>query len=87
MPRQLTAKLKERRVDSCQELSKRFEAEGDGVLGRIVREMKLGSTTTSRKAGKNERGMAPYPFTKTEKIPHTTNCGKGYADCFGINEG
>ena len=36
VPRQLTAELKERRVDVCQELLKRFEAEGDGFLGRIV---------------------------------------------------
>ena len=36
VPRQLTAELKERRVDACQELLKRFEAEHDGFLGRIV---------------------------------------------------
>jgi len=35
VPHQLTAELKER-VDACQELLKRFEAEGDGFLGRIV---------------------------------------------------
>ena len=35
VPRQLTAELKERRVDACQELLKRSEAEGDGYLGRI----------------------------------------------------
>ena len=35
VPRQLSAELKER-VDACQELLKRFEAEGDGFLGRIV---------------------------------------------------
>jgi len=29
VPRQLTAELKERRVDACQELLKRFEAEGN----------------------------------------------------------
>jgi len=28
--------LKEGRVDACQEIFKRFEAEGDGFLGRIV---------------------------------------------------
>ena len=28
----------------------------------------------------SERGMAPYLLTKTEKISHTTICGKGYAD-------
>ena len=36
VPCQLTAELKERRVDACQELLKRFEAEADGFLGRIV---------------------------------------------------
>jgi len=36
VPRQLTAELKERCVDACQELLKHFEAEGDGFLGRIV---------------------------------------------------
>ena len=36
VPRQLTAELKERRVDACQELLKRFEAECGGFLGRIV---------------------------------------------------
>jgi len=36
VPRQLTAELKERRVDVCQEHLKCFEAEGDGFLGRIV---------------------------------------------------
>ena len=35
VPRQLTAELKERRVDACQELLKRFEAEGDDFLGKI----------------------------------------------------
>ena len=34
VPRQLSAELKER-VDACQELLKRFEAKGDGFLGRI----------------------------------------------------
>jgi len=36
VPSQLTAELKERRADACQELLKRFEAESDGFLGRIV---------------------------------------------------
>jgi len=36
VPRQLTAEMKERHVDVCQELLKRFEAEGGGFLGRIV---------------------------------------------------
>ena len=72
--------MKERIVDACQDLLKRFEAEGEGFLGRIVRQMKPGSTITSRNAGKSERGMAPYLLTKTEKIPHINICGKGYAD-------
>ena len=28
----------------------------------------------------SEQRMAPYLLTKTENIPHTTICGKGYAD-------
>jgi len=36
VPCQLTAELKEGRVDVCQELLKCFEAEGDGFLGRTV---------------------------------------------------
>jgi len=36
VPRQLIAELKERRVYACQEILKRFEAEGDGFIGRIV---------------------------------------------------
>jgi len=36
VPRQLTAELKERRVDAFKELYKRFETEGDGFLGRTV---------------------------------------------------
>jgi len=38
MPRQQTAELKERRLDDCQEILKRFEAEENGILGRIVME-------------------------------------------------
>jgi len=30
------AELKRQSVDACQEILKRFEAEGDGFLGRIV---------------------------------------------------
>jgi len=36
VPHQLTAELKERRVDACQEHLKCFVAEGDSFVGRIV---------------------------------------------------
>jgi len=36
VPCQLTAELKERRVDAYQEILKHFEAEGDGFLRKIV---------------------------------------------------
>jgi len=36
VPRQLTAELKERRVDACQELLKCFEADGGGFLEKTV---------------------------------------------------
>jgi len=38
VPSLLTEELKERRVDACQELLKRFEAEGDGFLGKNITE-------------------------------------------------
>jgi hypothetical protein len=36
VPHQLTAELKELRVDACQELLKCFEEAGDGLLRRTV---------------------------------------------------
>lgn len=36
VPRQLTSELKERRVDACEELLRRFNVEGDSFLDRIV---------------------------------------------------
>ena len=74
VPRQLTAELKERRVDACQELLKRFEAEGDGFLGRIV----TGDETwvhyhqpETKKASKEWRHTSP---PKPKKILHKTIC-------------
>jgi hypothetical protein len=69
--------MKERRADACQELLKRFEAEGDGFLGRIVTGDDTWVHYHQPKSRKNERGMTPYLLTKTEKIPHTNICGKG----------
>jgi len=36
VPRQLTPELRERHVDTCEELLRHFEREGDGFLARIV---------------------------------------------------
>jgi len=77
--RQLTVELKERLVDICQEILKRYEAEGDGFLGRTV----TGDETCvhyhqpeTKKASKEWRHTSsPKP-----KIPQTTVCGKDYAD-------
>ena len=79
MRSQLTAELKEH-VDACQEHLKRFEAEGDGFLGRIVTGDEIWvhyHQPESKKASKEWRHTS---LTKTEKIPHTTICEKGYAD-------
>ena len=80
VPRQLTAALEERRVDACQELLKRFEAEDDGFLGRIVTGDETWVHYHEPETKKSSKEWAPYLLTKTEKIPHTTICGKGYAD-------
>jgi len=81
VPRQLTAQLKERRIDACQELLKRFKAEGDGFLGRIV----AGDETCVRyhqpetKKASKEWRQSSSPKPKKKNL-HTTTCGKGYAD-------
>jgi len=96
VPRQLTAELKERRVDACQELSNHFEAEGDGFLENIVmgdetwvhyHQPKTKNPLPPAKDKEIEQGMAPYLFTKTKKVSHTIICGEGYADSFGMNAG
>jgi hypothetical protein len=74
VPCQLTAELKEQRVGACQELSKRFEAEGDGFLGIIVMGDETGvhyHEPQTKKASKE--------WCHTSSL-HTTVCGKGYAD-------
>jgi hypothetical protein len=80
LPRQLTAELKERRVDTCQELLKRFETKSDGFIERIV----TGDETwvhyhqpVTKKASKEWRHTSS---PKPQKISHTSICGKGYAD-------
>jgi histone-lysine N-methyltransferase SETMAR len=58
VPRQLTAELKERSVDACQELLKRFEAEDDSFLERIV----MGDET-----------WVHYHQPETKKASHTSS--------------
>jgi len=76
----VTAELKERIVDACQELFKRSEAEGDGILGRIVTGDETWVHYHQPETKKASKELAPYLLTKTEKIPHTTICGRDYAD-------
>jgi hypothetical protein len=59
VPRQLTAELKERRVDACQELLKRFEAEDDGFLGRILTGDESRCPLPPTVNQESEQGMAP----------------------------
>jgi len=80
VPRQLTAELQEWRVYVCQEFLKRCEAEGDGFLGRIVTGDETWIHYHQPETKKANKEISPYLLTKTEKIPHTTICGKGYAD-------
>ena len=81
VPRQLTAESKERRLDACQELLKRFEAEGVGFLGRIV----TGDETwvlyhqPETKKASNEWRHTSSP--KPKKFLTQTSAGKGYDDC------
>jgi len=76
VPRQLTAELKDRRGDACQELLKRFEAEGDDFLGNIV----TGDETwahyhqpETKKASKEWRHTSS---PKPKKFPTQPSAGK-----------
>ena len=80
VPRQLTAELRERRVDACQELLKRFEAEGDGFLGRIVTGDETWVHYHQSETKKVSKELRHTSSPKPKKIPHTTICGKGYAE-------
>jgi len=80
VPCQLTAELKERRVDACQELLKRFEAEGDGFLERIVTGDKTWVHYHQPETKKASKEWHHTSSPKPKKISHTTICGKGYAD-------
>jgi len=82
VPRQRTAELKERRVDACQELLRRFEVEDDGFLGRIV----TGNETwvhyhqpETNKASK-ERCYTSSP--KPKKLRTQPSSGKGMLTLF-----
>jgi hypothetical protein len=68
-------------VDACQELLKYFEVEGDGFLGTVVMGDETWVHYHELDTTKASKKWCHTSFTKTEKIPHTTICGKGYADC------
>jgi len=76
VPRQLTAELKGRRVDACQELLKHFEAEGDGFLGIIVTGDETGSTTISPKPRKRAKNGAIPPHQNRKKFHTQPSAGK-----------
>jgi hypothetical protein len=81
VPLQLIAELKERYVDACQEILKRFEAEGDGFLGRIV----TGDETwVDYHQPETKKASKEWRHTSSPK-PRKFR-GKGYADSFGMNE-
>ena len=70
VPYQLTAELKEWHVDACQELLKRFEAEGDGFVEELLLEMKPGSNITSRKPRKRARNGTIPPHQNRKNSAH-----------------
>jgi hypothetical protein len=70
VPNQLSAKLKERRLDAVQESLKRFEAEGNGILGKID----IGNESAGNE--ESEQRMAPYLLAKTENFRTQPSAGK-----------
>jgi len=76
LPRQLTAELKERYVDAYQELLKRFEAEGGGFLGRIVKGDETWVHYHQRKPRKRARKGVIPPHQKPKKFRTQPSAGK-----------
>jgi len=87
VPSHLTAELKERRVDACQELLERSEAEGDGFLGRIVTGDETWvhyHQTVTNKASKEWRHTSS---PKTKKFRKQQSAGKAMVTLFWDERG
>jgi len=83
VPRQLTAELNER-VDVCQELLKRFEAEGGGFLGRTV----TGDETwVHYHQTETKKVSEEWPSPKPKKFRTQPSAEKVMWTLFWMNEG
>jgi len=58
-----------------------FEVECDGFLGRIVKGDERCVYYHQPETKKTSKDWRHTSSPKLKKIPHTTICGKGYADC------
>ena len=76
VPSQLNAELKERCVDACQELLKRFEAVGDGFLGRTVKGDETWVHYHQRKSRKRARNGAIPLHQNRQKFRTQPSAGK-----------
>jgi len=77
VPRQLTAELEERRVDACQELLKRFEADCDGFLRRIVTGDEAWVHYYQPQTKKASKEWRHTSSPKPKKNSHANICSKG----------
>lgn len=78
IPSQLTIKLKERRVDVCEELLERYEAEGNAFL-KDCDEIKLRCTVLKAKLRSQVKNR-DTPLHQNKKKYHTALCRKGNAE-------
>jgi len=79
--------LKERRVDDCQELLKRFEAEGDGFLGRTVTGDEIWVHYHQPETEKASKAWRHTSSPKPKKFRIQPSAGKVMLPLFGMNEG
>jgi len=86
VPHQLTAELKERRVDACQELLKRFEA-GGGFLGRTVTGDETWVHYHQPETEKASKEWCHTSSPKPKKFRTQPSAGKVMLTHFGMNEG
>ena len=76
VPCQLSAELKERCADACQGLLKRFEAESDGSLGRIVTGYETWVHYQQPETKKSSKEWHHTPSPKPKKFRTQPSAGK-----------
>ena len=76
VPKRLTPEMKERRVNACQEFLRRYEADGEAFLQRIVTGDESWGTLLRARTEATKHGVASHFVPKTEEGGAQRSAGK-----------